>query len=103
MNPVYVVTDVEVDGPLALDSAWIDFYLRRFADISLFKGPWRGERLFYANGLCFYVYSHTLQVSWAGRSGNARQINTNLNGRAISTLLTRQSTSPKPMEGYWLT
>lgn len=48
--------------PLAFDGAWIDYYLRRFLDIRLLKGPWQGERLFYTAGLC-------LQAFAAGRSG----------------------------------
>lgn len=50
-DPVFVA------HPLALDGAWIDFYLRRFAGIRLFKGPWRGERLFYTSGLCLQSYA----------------------------------------------
>ncbi len=48
--------------PLAFDGSWIDYYLRRFADIRMLKGPWEGERLFYTAGLC-------LQAFAAGRTG----------------------------------
>ncbi len=48
--------------PLAFDGAWIDYYLRRFLDIRMLKGPWEGERLFHTAGLC-------LQAFAAGRSG----------------------------------
>jgi hypothetical protein len=48
--------------PLAFDGAWIDWYLRRFLDIRLLKGPWAGERLFHTAGLC-------LQAFAAGRTG----------------------------------
>ena len=48
--------------PLAFDGAWIDYYLRRFLDVRLLKGPWAGERLFHTAGLC-------LQAFAAGRTG----------------------------------
>lgn len=48
--------------PLAFDGAWIDYYLRRFLDVRMLKGPWEGERLFYTAGLC-------LQAFAAGRTG----------------------------------
>lgn len=50
-DPVFVA------HPLALDGAWIDFYLRRFAGFRIFKGPWPGERLFYTSGLCLQSYA----------------------------------------------
>ena len=46
-----------VAHPLAMDGPWIDFYLRRFANIRLLKGPWTGERLFYAGGLCLRSFA----------------------------------------------
>ncbi|WP_420349238.1 hypothetical protein [Pelagibius sp.] len=50
--------------PLAFDGAWIDYYLRRFADIRMLKGPWIGERLFFTAGLCIQAFA-------AGRTGRA--------------------------------
>ena len=47
---------------LAFDGAWIDCYLRRFLGIRMLKGPWIGERLFYAAGLCIQAFA-------AGRTG----------------------------------
>ncbi len=46
-----------VAHPLGMDGPWIDFYLRRFANIRLLKGPWTGERLFYAGGLCLRSFA----------------------------------------------
>ena len=46
-----------VAHPLAMDGPWMDFYLRRFAGIRLLKGPWTGERLFYAGGLCLRSFA----------------------------------------------
>jgi len=48
--------------PLAFDGSWIDYYLRRFVDLRMLKGPWEGDRLFYDAGLC-------LQAFAAGRLG----------------------------------
>jgi hypothetical protein len=48
--------------PLAFDGAWIDYYLRRFLQIRLLKGPWQGERLFHTAGLCIQAFA-------AGRTG----------------------------------
>ena len=48
--------------PLAFDGAWIDYYLRRFLQVRMLKGPWEGERLFHTAGLC-------LQAFAAGRTG----------------------------------
>ncbi len=50
-DPIFVA------HPLAMDGPWIDFYLRRFANIRLLKGPWIGDRLFYAGGLCLRSYA----------------------------------------------
>lgn len=38
--------------PLALDGAWLDYYLQRFTAERLLEGPWRPDRLFKAPGLC---------------------------------------------------
>ena len=46
-----------VAHPLAMDGPWMDFYLRRFENIRLLKGPWMGERLFYAGGLCLKSFA----------------------------------------------
>lgn len=37
--------------PLVFDGAWVDWYLRRFSGIRLFKGPYEGEELFAGSGL----------------------------------------------------
>lgn len=50
-DPIFVA------HPLAMDGRWIDYYLRRFAGIRLLKGPWQGERLFYAGGLCLRSFA----------------------------------------------
>ncbi len=55
-NPIFVA------HPLVFDGLWMDFYLRKFAGIRLFKGSAIGERLFYTGGLC-------LQSFAAGRLG----------------------------------
>ena len=46
-----------VSHPLAMDAPWIAYYLMRFADIRLLKGPWEGERLFYHGCLCLRSYA----------------------------------------------
>lgn len=48
--------------PLAFDGAWIDYYLRRFLQVRMLKGPWEGERLFHTAGLCIQAFA-------AGRTG----------------------------------
>lgn len=40
-----------VGHPLAFDGIWIDYYLRRFTEYRVFKGPYRGGRLFRGAGL----------------------------------------------------
>lgn len=50
-NPIFVA------HPLAMDAPWIDYYLQRFANIRLLTGPWVGERLFYAGGMCLRSYA----------------------------------------------
>ena len=42
---------VFVAHPLAFDGPWIDWYLRRFAGLRLFEGPWTRERLFHGTGI----------------------------------------------------
>ncbi len=56
-SPVFVAHPLGMDGP------WIDYYLRRFADIRLLKGPWVGERLFYAGGLCLRSFA-AARLNW---------------------------------------
>jgi len=43
--------------PISFDGLWMDYYLRLFASIRLMKGPWRGERLFFAGGLCLRSFA----------------------------------------------
>ncbi len=50
-DPVFVA------HPISFDGLWMDYYLRRFADIRLVKGPWRGKRLFHAGGLCLRSFA----------------------------------------------
>ncbi len=52
-----------VAHPLAFDGAWIDYYLRRFNDTRLLKGPWIGERLFYTAGLCLQSFA-AAKLDW---------------------------------------
>lgn len=42
---------VFVAHPLAFDGFWIDWYLRRFAELRLACGPYGGERLFFGAGI----------------------------------------------------
>ena len=42
---------VFVAYPISFDGIWIDWYLRRFLDRPLFRGPMRGSRLFLDTGL----------------------------------------------------
>ena len=46
-----------VSHPLAIDGIWFDYYLKRFANIRLVKGPMIGERLFYHGCLCLRSYA----------------------------------------------
>jgi len=43
--------------PIAFDGPWMDFYLQRFGSVRLMKGPWTGDRLFYAGGLCLRSFA----------------------------------------------
>ena len=42
---------VFVAYPITFDGMWIDWYLRRFLDMPLFRGPMSGKRLFSDTGL----------------------------------------------------
>lgn len=48
--------------PVALDGAWIDFYLQRFTQYFLYEGPWRPNRLFKGAPLCLMSFA-------AGKTG----------------------------------
>ena len=50
-DPIFVA------HPISFDGLWMDFYLRRFANVRLMKGPWIGERLFFAGGLCLRSFA----------------------------------------------
>ena len=52
--------------PVALDSLWIDFYLKRFVGRPLFEGPWVPDRLFRHPPLCIMsmVAGHTGRGQW---------------------------------------
>lgn len=43
--------------PLALDGLWFDYYLRRFADMPLYEGPWKKDRLFNGSPLCLASFA----------------------------------------------
>lgn len=42
---------VLVAHPITFDGVWVDWYLRRFLDMPLFRGPMQGGRLFSDTGL----------------------------------------------------
>lgn len=48
---------VIVAHPLSFDGAWIDYYLRRFADLRLFTGPFGGRSLFFGAGIDLPSYA----------------------------------------------
>ena len=56
-SPIFVAHPLGMDGP------WIDYYLRRFANVRLLKGPWVGERLFYAGGMCLRSFA-AAKLNW---------------------------------------
>ncbi|MEM7424943.1 MAG: DNA polymerase III subunit epsilon [Pseudomonadota bacterium] len=49
--------------PLLMDAPWIDYYLRHFGGYRLLKGPWPGEQLFHAGGLCIRSFA-SAKLSW---------------------------------------
>lgn len=43
--------------PIAFDSGWIDYYLRRFTRYGVVQGPYEEERIFHGPGLCLRSYA----------------------------------------------